>query len=264
MGRLKDVLVNLALSAAALVFVLLVFELIVFRFVLPGSDLPRNAFVDDVIRYAPNQQGVWRVRNDIAAPFAINAQGWNSGTGDYELPRSQGTMRIAFVGDSYVEALQVPHDASLAEHVARTGAAQNQRIETYRFAISGAPMSQYLHIVEREVVKYRPDWIVVLLVGNDYDESFVFQPGRYTSAFRKLRVAGGEVTGEIPPTPWEPGWADTLRQLATVRFFQFRWQVRPETLAAWVVASGRADTPTPDLLGPRRPISPPPPATPTT
>jgi len=82
MKRLRDIAIDLGVSLGAVVATLLVFELIVFRFLLPGSDLPWNAYSDGLIRYAPNQTGVWRVRNEIAAPYSINAQGWNSGFGD--------------------------------------------------------------------------------------------------------------------------------------------------------------------------------------
>jgi hypothetical protein len=240
MQRLRALAANLALSVGAIIFTLVVFELIVFRFFLPGTDLPRNAFVDGVIRYAPNQTGVWRVRSEIAAPYAINAQGWNSGVGDYAAPRQPGVKRIAVIGDSYVEALQVPHDASLAEHIARGLAKAGTPAEAYRFAISGAPMSQYLHMAEREVAKYRPDWIVVLLISNDYDESYRFYPGRYTSSFRKLRVENGVVTGEIPPTRWRSGWAELLRQTATFRFLVFRWQAAPVRLSEALFSPARA------------------------
>ena len=50
-------------------------------------------------------------------------------------------------------------------------------------------------MVEREVVRFRPDWIVVLLVHNDFDESFMFKPGRYTSSFLKFVLREGRVVG---------------------------------------------------------------------
>src|SRR5439155_8727520 len=106
---------------------------------------------------------------------------------------------------------------------------------------SGAPMSQYLHMIEREVVKYRPDWIVVLIVENDFDESYKFQRGRYTSSFLKLRVEAGRVLGEISPEPWRPGAVEWLRRTATARFLLYRWQVRPELLANWLLPQARAE-----------------------
>src|SRR5215510_341642 len=118
MSRLRAVAVNSALVVGSLVFLVALCELVVFRFVLLASDVPANAFVDGLVRYAPSQAGIWRVRNEIAAPYAINAQGWNSGAGDYRIARTPGVRRIAVIGDSYVEAMQVAHDRSLAERAA--------------------------------------------------------------------------------------------------------------------------------------------------
>src|SRR4029077_3989654 len=142
--------------------------------------------------------------------------------------RRPGVSRIAIVGDSYVEALQVAYDRSLGERLAGDLAEGASAVEVYRFGISGAPMSQYLQMIENEVVHYRPDWVVVLIVHNDFDESYKFKPGRYTSSFLKLRVEEGRVVGETPPLPWHPGALEWLRQTATARFFLYRWQVRPE------------------------------------
>jgi hypothetical protein len=242
MRRWRNFAVNLGLALASVLVFLGFCELVVFRLVWPASDVPANAFVDGLVRYAPHQHGIWRVRDEIAAPYRINAQGWNSGIGDYAVARRPGTARIAVIGDSFVEALQVPYDHSLGEKLGAELGGAGHAIEVYRFGISGAPLSQYLQIVEREVARYRPDWVVVLIVHNDFDESYKFKPGRYTSSFLKLRVENGRVTGEIPPQPWQPGATEWLRQTATARFFLYRWQVRPEFLVDLVLPRARAAT----------------------
>ena len=242
MGRLRSLAANLALSVASIAVFLAVCELVVFRLIWPASDVPENDFVDGVVRYAPHQSGVWRVRDEIAAPYRINGQGWNSGIGDYAIQRRAGVRRIAIVGDSYVEALQVAYDRSLGERLAADLAAGGNAPEVYRFGISGAPLSQYLQMIEREVVHYRPDWIVVLIVHNDFDESYKFKTGRYTSSFLKLRVEEGRVVGETPPVPWRPGALEWLRQTATARFFLYRWQVRPEVLVNLLLPRAEAAT----------------------
>jgi lysophospholipase L1-like esterase len=242
MGRLRALAANLALSLASIVGFALVCELVVFRLIWPASDVPANAFVDGVVRYAPHQEGVWRVRDEIAAPYRINAQGWNSGIGDYAIARRPGISRIAIVGDSYVEALQVGYDRSLGERLTADLRAGGNAAEVYRFGISGAPMSQYLQMIEHEAVHYRPDWVVVLIVHNDFDESYKFKAGRYTSSFLKLRVEAGKVVGEIPPLAWRPGTLEWLRQTATARFFLYRWQVRPELLVNLLLPRAEAAT----------------------
>jgi hypothetical protein len=230
MPRFRDIAINLSLSLASLLVFLALCEFVVFRYIWLASDAPRLAYANEVVRYAPNQQGVWRLRNEVAAPYHINAQGWNSGAGDYVRERRAGIARIAVVGDSYVEAMQVADNASFAEMLGRALGESGVRAEVYRFGMSGAPLSQYVQMVERELAGYRPDWIVVSVVHNDFDESFRFVQGRYTSSFMKFRIADGKVIGELPPTPWRPGWADTLRLTATARFFLYRWQVRPQPI----------------------------------
>ena len=239
MRRLKTVAINAALVAGSVALFLLVCELVVFRFVLLASDVPANDYVDGLVRYAPRQAGVWRVRNEIAAPYAVNAQGWNSGVGDYGLPRAPGVSRIAVIGDSYVEALQVTHDQSFAERAAAE-LSRDGPVDIFRFGISGAPLSQYLHMAEREVSRYAPDWIIVVLVHNDFDESLTPVAGRYTSSFLRVRVAGGRVE-EIAPQPWRPGWREALLRTATARYLYYRWQVHPEVLRHLLVPSAHAD-----------------------
>jgi lysophospholipase L1-like esterase len=95
-------------------------------------------------------------------------------------------------------------------------------------------------MIEREVETYRPDWIVVLLVHNDFDESFRLRPGRYTSSFRKLQIQAGEIVDEIAPEPWRPGFTEWLRRTATARFFLYRWQVRPQILVDMLLPRARA------------------------
>ena len=118
MHRLKNFAINSGLVAASLVVGLVLCEFVLFRFVFLASDVPANTFGNDLVRYVPNQSGIWRVENEIAAPYAINAQGWNSGVGDYVVARTPGVARVAVVGDSMVEALQVPHDKSMSERLA--------------------------------------------------------------------------------------------------------------------------------------------------
>jgi hypothetical protein len=238
---LRAAALNAALVIGSLTVFLLLCELVVFRFILPGSDVPANDFTNDLVRYQPNQTGIWRVRNEIAAPYAINAQGWNAGAGDYVLERRPGIGRVAVVGDSYVEALQVPHDRSVGEVLAAELSRDGRPVETYRFGISGAPLSQYLHMAEREAVRYRPDWIVVVLVHNDFDESLSTIAGRYTSSFLHVRVRDGRVAEEVPPLPWRPGATEWVRRTATARFFYYRWQVRPQTLRNMILPAAHAE-----------------------
>lgn len=79
---------NFLLIVGSLLVAALLAEIVVFRFLLLPSDVPRNAFVDGIVKYAPSQQGVYRAKGEIEAPFAINEQGWNSGHAAYRQMKS--------------------------------------------------------------------------------------------------------------------------------------------------------------------------------
>jgi len=215
---------NLLTLLGALGFLALACEFVLFRLVMPGTDLPANAMIDGLIRWQPDSTGVYRRGNAIAAPFRINRQGWNSRHESYAEARS-GKCRALLIGDSYVEAFQVEHRASLAERLEDQHGA-----EVYRFGISGAPLSQYVLMAERLVPRYAPDRVIVLLVHNDFVESYRRLPGRFTSSFLKLDLNEGRVAGETPPAPYVAPATDWLRRSATMRFFWYRWNVTPETL----------------------------------
>ena len=235
MSKRSDLLKSLLLVPASLLVLLLAAELC-FRFVIPAPDIPEPAFINTVLRHRPGQRGVyWSTpfgldggREDVRAPFSINAQVWNSAHADYPLERPAGRLRIAVVGDSYVEALQVPPDHSIAEDLERELGAG---AEVFRYGVSGAPLSQYLHMARQAALPDRPDVLVVLLVHNDFDESWRELPGMYTKSFLHLRLGQNGTVEEIPPAPYSQGLTARIRNLsATWRILAYGWQVRFEAL----------------------------------
>lgn len=219
----SKLLLNLATLAASALLSLVLAELVLFRVFFPGADLPIYDFSESgVVKHLPNQTGTYRIKNEIAAPFRINQNGWNSGHERY-LPGKGERLRIAVIGDSYVEALQVPYKSSLAERIEELCGGQ---CEAYRFGISGAPFSQYWHVLRREAVSYQPDWVVVLLVQNDFDESFLVRERQPKSAFLKLRMEGNRVVGEVEPSPPVVPWYEPLKKLGMYRSLWIRYQLR--------------------------------------
>jgi hypothetical protein len=227
MSKSKNFLVNGSLVLLSLSLSLLAAEFVVFRFILPASDFPALDFVDGVVKYRPNQTGIYRVRNQINSRYQINANGWNSAHPRYESGAPAGKYRIAVVGDSYVEALQVNFGESLAEQL--EGELGNGRFEVYRFGISGAPLSQYLHILRREVAAYQPNLGVVILIHNDFNESYQYvrQGVIFASSFLKIKIANHAVAAEMPPQPFQKRWHTVLKERsATWRYLALRQQIR--------------------------------------
>jgi len=239
---------NFLLSAIALMTTLCLLELVVFRYVFVPSDLPRLAVNDSgVLKFMPNQTGTYRIRDEIDAPFHVNSNGWNSRNSTYNREKDTNKPRICIVGDSYIEALQVRYNSSIAERLEDylDGAVDS----VYRFGLSGAPLSQYLYMIEEEVLTFRPDYIIVNLVPNDFLESIENGGGTYWSSFSRLEVTQeGAVLIRSPeiyakPMTW---W---IKQSAMFRYFWVRYQVRPPGLKQLWRKIFDADTEKPVYVG---------------
>lgn len=212
-------------ALGSVVFSLLLVEFVVFRLILAASDIPKIEFVDGVVKYVPNQSGVTRIASEIVASWQINADGWNSRYEDYEEERSPDTFRIAIIGDSYVDAQTVGYQESLAEQL--EDMLGRVPVEVYRFGLSGSPMSQYLHVLRNDVLRYQPDLVVVNLVQNDFTESYRYEQGVYASSFLKLTVEDGVVVDEVAPERYERSWYSGIREgSATWRYLRYNRGVR--------------------------------------
>lgn len=96
----------------------------------------------------------------------------SSGFRERELHTSKpdGVFRIALLGDSFTEAIQVEHEKTWARQLEKlcNQNAENQRVEVLNFGISGFGTAQELAALENYVLPYQPDLIVLLMfTGND-------------------------------------------------------------------------------------------------
>ena len=115
------------------------------------------------------------------------------------------TPLLAIVGDSYVEALMVPYAQTLYGRLAKKLAGQ---LRVYSFGASGAPLSQYLIWARHAVREYGARAVVINLVGNDFDESYIAYnkgPGWWVYA------PGPDGTLHLELIEYRPGW---LRSVA--------------------------------------------------
>jgi hypothetical protein len=224
---MKRMIQNFTTLVASFLIIICFLEFIFFRLIFPAPDVPRNAFSDGVIKYQPNQTGVKWVKSDYRCLFRINNEGWNSKYDHYQFTKSHKN-RIVIIGDSYVEAFMVDLDKSLAEEL--EAKLRIDKYEVYRFGIGGAPLSQYLQILRKEAIKYAPDYVVIVMIHNDFDESYEYRPGRCTSSFLKLQI-GEKGVIEIPPEPYTEKWiVSFLRSSAIFRFFYFGERIHPPNL----------------------------------
>jgi len=139
---------------------------------LPVSESPETTPVDSanpVIRFVPNRSYVTSIGARLERPtrHRTNNAGWMSER-DYDSTLT--TPLMAVIGDSYVEALVVPPSSAMQ---ARLADAAGPAHRVYAFAMSGWPLSQYLRVGEYVRGAYKPTALVIVVVGNDFDESLL-------------------------------------------------------------------------------------------
>jgi hypothetical protein len=133
----------------------------------------------------------------------------------------RGRLHAAVIGDSYVQASYVDTRDAFPDVIERRLKERGIGAEVLRVDMDGAPLSQYLHVLRREVVAYKPDILLVQLIHNDFDESYRFLKTRYASSFLKVHVGDNGELREIAPADFEPTIADLLRRSATFRYLYY-------------------------------------------
>ena len=120
----------------------------------------------------PGAEGVWH--EEGVARFRINSDGLRDG--EHAVPKPPKVLRIAVLGDSFAEALQVAVEhtfwAVLERELARCPALRGRPIETVNFGVSGYATAQALITLRRKVWRYQPDIVLLaFFAGNDVEDN---------------------------------------------------------------------------------------------
>lgn len=150
----------------------------------------------DAQLYAPNRDRGWVLRPGASGLVAVetrqfvrvNSQGFRDQERSYEKPAN--TMRIAVLGNSWTEALQVPLDktytALLQQELTGNSCFGGKQVEVLNFGVAGYSTAQELLVLQQEVWKYHPDMVLL-----------AFYPARDIA--NNLRELNNAVTPEQSP-----------------------------------------------------------------
>lgn len=222
----KNVVRNIVvLTLPSLLISALICELIVFRLILPATQFPRWSFdtAHKMLRYdsAAGTAGLL-TRGPLARQrthFRVNNYGWNSEI-DY-VPNPPKPL-IAIIGDSFIEGFSVDPENSISAHLRKM---LDGRYEVYRFGISGAPLSQYLHIARYVREVFNPQILVVSVVHNDFDEMLVSATSRRNKGMLYVDVGGAGVTEQPIETYTQNPLSTFMRNSALMRYFYFNCEL---------------------------------------
>ncbi|MBU6452453.1 MAG: SGNH/GDSL hydrolase family protein [Cyanobacteria bacterium REEB67] len=104
---------------------------------------------------------------------------------NHTLHKSAGVTRLAFLGDSYTEGLQVPQEDIFAKRIETTlndnGTRSGKQFESLNFGCSSYSTGQELLQFESEIKPYNPDIVILLFTPGDTLENSV-APAKRASA----------------------------------------------------------------------------------
>jgi hypothetical protein len=134
-----------------------------------GYSSPDFYETDETLGYKliPGMSG-WYTREGRSW-VAINADGFRDV--EHSVVKPPDVYRIAVIGDSYVEALQVDREQMFTNYIAPAAAncdaLKGKRIETLTFGVSGYGTTQELLMLREKVFKYSPDLVLLVFTTNN-------------------------------------------------------------------------------------------------
>ena len=160
---------NLALAAAAILVAVIIGEaflrLIGFSYPLPYRIDPVRGKVGRA-----HAVGVWAVEGN--ARFRFNAFGFRDAPRTLE--KAPDVLRLAVLGDSFTEALQVNDDQTYTRLLEqRLNGCFNRPVEVLNFGIGGYGQANQLLTLRHAVLPFKPDGILLLFYpGNDVADNY--------------------------------------------------------------------------------------------
>jgi len=141
---------------------------------------------------------------DVTVEFRINGQGMRADR-DYEHAKLPGSQRMVTLGDSFAIGFEVPVEATFSSVLETTLSDAGVSIEVLNCGVSGFSNAEEFLYLERELLRYSPDLVLVSFYGNDLQDNvrtglFELEGDRLVQA-RKGYVPAGRL-GDFLNTNW--------------------------------------------------------------
>jgi lysophospholipase L1-like esterase len=129
------------------------------------------------IWFGPDERLGWGMRPGVEGWYTkeghayvrVNQEGFRDV--DHSVGKPSRTYRIAVIGDSAVEALQVDMKAAfwwqLQEKLRSCPALNGREVEVLAFGVSGYGTAQQYLLLQSTAMRYRPDAVLLAFAGND-------------------------------------------------------------------------------------------------
>jgi hypothetical protein len=158
---------KLLLSLASVVVTCLLAEGVVRLVLGPQPKFPRRVVEGPFGLRINEPHAVYRHESaDVSVWFRINSKGLRADR-EYPYEKPAGTKRIVCLGDSFTAGYEVDLEDCFTRVLERELTAQGRAVEVLDAGVSGFGTAEELLYLERELIRYQPDVVVVSFYGND-------------------------------------------------------------------------------------------------
>jgi lysophospholipase L1-like esterase len=122
-------------------------------------------------KQVPNLEWTWAGHHWYAADFAVRVKTNSMGFRDHErrFDKPANVIRVAVIGDSFIEAVQVPLERTATQVLERklneSSAASGLKYEVLNFGISNYGIGQYLLTWREYVRKFSPNYAAIFVAA---------------------------------------------------------------------------------------------------
>jgi hypothetical protein len=238
MGRFRSIIAGLLLAGFGIGLALVVAEVGVRVLRL----VPTRFWEPDPLlgtRLIPDKEGWWTQEEfEFRVPVRINSAGWRDV--EHSLVKPAGVYRIVILGDSFIEAMQVPLQDTIGRRLEQelNQSAEGARYEVISLGVSGYGTASEM-LVYREIGRlYKPDLVLLAFYpGNDVHNNSpkleTVLPPVYSEDGSLDRVtAGNKRTARVSLL------GRILGSSQAYRFFRKMVLTQHPALAGWLVEAG--------------------------
>ena len=102
--------------------------------------------------------------------FTTNKQGFRNYQ-DFEYAKPENTVRIVSLGDSQTQGIESDQDYTYSSIVEKYLKTRGVNAEVFNTGVSGFSNAEALVLLEQELVKYKPDFVILGFFANDYQDN---------------------------------------------------------------------------------------------
>lgn len=167
----KTTIARSTLVLAAIVFATILLEILMRLFLPKPENLsklePSRIFIHE---NKPNE--IYNTKTDLFGEFKVQMNSAGFRDNEFNPGKDPDKIRIAILGDSFEEALQVPFDYRWSRIVQEYLLNSGIKAEVYNFGISGYGTDQEWLVLKYKVLGYKPDIVILAFSPNDIGDVY--------------------------------------------------------------------------------------------